>query len=127
MKFPAPVPELPVADVQDASSSWAARMGFNVDWTYEDAFAGISRDAARIFLRRRTPLEAEEGYSVTIWLNMESQTEVDQLYSDWKKRGVPISTELHTSSYNLREFTAQDPDGNKLRVFYDLGQLGGKS
>ena len=59
--------------------------------------------------------------TVTIWLNMDSSAEVDQLHAPWRDRGVHIATELHTAPYNLREFTAQDLDGNRIRVFYDLG------
>lgn len=121
MKLPQPVPELPVNDVQAAGSSYASLMGFRVDWVYEDSFAGISRDDARMFLRRRTPDEARQRYSVLVWLNMGSPAEVDQLYAEWKERGVLIVQELGTAPYNLREFTAQDPDGNRFRVFYDMG------
>ena len=96
-------------------------MGFDVNWTYDDSFAGISKDDARVFLRRRTTEEASERYSVTIWLNMASAADVDQLYADWKERGVSMEKSLHTTAYNMREFTAQDVDGNSLRVFYDLG------
>jgi hypothetical protein len=78
MRLPQPVPELPVSDVRAAGKSYAEQMGFSVDWTYEDSFAGISRDDARVFLRRRTPEEAKERYSVLIWLNMASSAEVDQ-------------------------------------------------
>jgi predicted lactoylglutathione lyase len=122
LPLPHPVPELPVTDLQAAISAYAQRMGFNVDWTYEDALAGISKDAARIFLRRRTPQEAEQAYSVTIWLNVTSAADVDQLYAEWKDQGVPMQSELHTAPYNLREFTAHDLDGNRFRVFHDLGQ-----
>jgi len=118
------VPELPVSDVQAAGKSYAREMGFGVDWSYEDSFAGISRDDARVFLRRRTPEEAKERYSVLIWLNMASSAEVDQLYAEWKERGALIVEDLRTAPYNLREFTAQDPDGNRIRVFYDLGKQG---
>ena len=121
MKLPHAVPELPVSDIQAAGGAYAQQMGFTVDWTHENSFAGISRDDARVFLRRRTPQEAEQRYCVTIWLNMTSSAEVDQLYVEWKDRGVPIVEDLRTASYNLREFTAQDRDGNKLRVFFDLG------
>ena len=121
MRLPQPVPELPVSDVQAACKSYARLMGFSVDWAYQDSFAGISRDDARVFLRRRTPEEAKERYSVLIWLNMGSAAEVDQLYAEWKERGVLIVEELQTAPYNLREFTAQDPDGNRFRVFYDMG------
>jgi predicted lactoylglutathione lyase len=118
------VPELPVSDVRAACTSYARLMGFSVDWEHEDSFAGISRDDARVFLRRRTPEEARERYSVLVWLNMGSSAEVDQLHAEWKERGVLIVEELRTAPYNLREFTAQDPDGNRFRVFYDIGSDG---
>ena len=111
MTLPQPVPELPVSDIHTASTAYAQQMGFNVDWAYDDSLAGISRDAARILLRRKTPQEAEERYSVTIWLNMASSAEVDELHAVWKSGGVAIAEELHTAAYNLREFTAQDVDG----------------
>ena len=123
-RVPQPVPELPVRDVDAAGESYARQMGFKVDWAYEDSLAGISRDDARVFLRRRTPEEAKARSSVLVWLNMASSAEVDQLYAEWKERGVLIVEELRTAPYNLREFTAQDPDGNRFRVFYDMGSHG---
>jgi predicted lactoylglutathione lyase len=121
MRLPQPVPELPVDDIQAAGESYVRLMGFSVDWVYEDAFAGIARDDARLFLRRRTAEEATARYSVLVWLNMPSAAEVDQLHSEWQQRGVAIVEALRTSPYHLREFTAQDPDGNRFRVFYDTG------
>lgn len=118
------MPELPVSDVQAAGKSYSLQMGFSVDWSYEDSLAGISRDDARVFLRLRTPEEANDCYSVLIWLNMASSAEVDQLHAEWKERGALIVEDLRTSPYNLREFTARDPDGNRLRVFYDMGSQG---
>ena len=122
MRLPQPVPELPVSDVQLAGEAYARLMGFSVDWSYEDSLAGISRDDARVFLRRRTPEEARERYSVLVWLNMSSPAEVDQLHAEWKERGVLIVADLRTAPYNLREFTAQDVDGNRFRVFHDMGK-----
>lgn len=121
MKLPSPVPEFPVSDLQVASAFYAQKMGFNIDWSSEDYLAGISKDDARIFLRRRTEEEQVEGYNVLVWLNLNSSAEVDQLHEDWKRNGVQIIYELETSPYNLREFTAQDLDGNRFRVFHDLG------
>ena len=70
MRLPHPVPELPVDDVQAAKECYARQMGFGVDWSFEDVLAGISRDDARFFLRRRTPEESRERSSVLVWLNM---------------------------------------------------------
>ena len=124
MTFPPAVPELPVGDIAAAGNAYVQQMGFSVDWVYEGYLAGISRDATRLFLRRRTDQEAARRHSVTIWLNMASPADVEELYAVWKKRGVTIAEQLHTAAYNLREFTAQDVDGNRLRVFYDLGRAG---
>jgi predicted lactoylglutathione lyase len=124
MRLPPPVPELPVGDVRLAGESYARLMGFSVDWSYEDFLAGISRDDARMFLRRRTPEEAKERYSVLVWLNMASPAEVDELHAEWKERGALIVEDLRTAPYNLREFTAQDVDGNRFRVFHDMGKPG---
>jgi predicted lactoylglutathione lyase len=124
MKLPPAVPELPVGDIEAAGNAYVQQMGFSVDWVYEGYLSGISRDATRLFLRRRTEQEAAQRHSVTIWLNMASLADVDELYAVWKKHGVSIAEELHTAAYNLREFTAQDVDGNRLRVFYDLGRTG---
>jgi predicted lactoylglutathione lyase len=120
MKLPTPVPELPVTDIAAAADAYARQMGFTVDWTYEDELAGISKDAARLFLRRRTSQEVGERRTACIWLNMESAAEVDELHAEWKQRGVRIVDPLQTAPYNLREFTAEDLDGNRLRVFFDL-------
>jgi predicted lactoylglutathione lyase len=124
MKLPAPVPELPVSNITAATAEYASHMGFSVDWTYQDYLAGISKDAARVFLRRRTPEEERHRYSVLIWLNMASSAEVDQLHSQWKESGVRIVEKLETTPYKLRQFTAQDLDGNRLRVFFDLAGSG---
>jgi predicted lactoylglutathione lyase len=121
MKLPMPVPEIPVTDVRAAADAYQRQMGFNVDWTYEDYLAGITKDDARLYLRRRTPEEDQARYAVLVWLNMASAAEVDELHARWTERGVRIVKELQTAPYGLREFTAEDLDGNRIRVFFVLG------
>jgi predicted lactoylglutathione lyase len=119
MRLPTPVPEFPVSDLHASSSFYEQQMGFRIDWTYENELAGISKDAMRIFLRRRTPQEEERSCNVLVWLNLSSPSEVEQLYEEWRGNGVQVIDELKT--WDLKEFTVQDPDGNRFRVFYDLG------
>ena len=121
MKLPNPVPELPVSNLQAAGTFYEQRMGFRVDWVHEGDLAGISKDAARIFLRRRTEQEESQGYSVLVWLNLNSPLEVDQLHNEWKRSGVDVGDPPEAKPWNLREFTARDLDGNRFRVFHDLG------
>ena len=121
MRLPAPVPELPVSDIDAAVDAYVRQMGFTLNWKYEDWLAGVWRDDTRLFLRKRTPEEEKERSSIAIWLNMASVAEVDQLHDEWKEKGVRIVAPLQTAPHDLREFTAEDIDGNRFRVFFDLG------
>ena len=115
-KLPAPVPQIPVSDLGRAISFYESRLGFALDWKYEDGIAGVSRDEARLFLDR-----VAEGplHPVRVWLNVHSVAEVDTLYSEWKKAGVPIASAPEQKPWGLYEFIAEDCDGNSYRVFYD--------
>lgn len=55
-----------------------------------------------------------------IWLNLNSKSEVDELYQRWRKAGARILAEPEDKPWNLREFRVSDLDGNQLRVFYDF-------
>jgi uncharacterized glyoxalase superfamily protein PhnB len=57
---------------------------------------------------------------VVIWLNLDNKQEVDDLYQRWKEAGANVLAAPEDKPWHLREFTAADPDGNQLRVFYDF-------
>jgi catechol 2,3-dioxygenase-like lactoylglutathione lyase family enzyme len=115
-KLAAPVPQIPVRNLDRAISFYQSRLGFVLDWKYEDGLAGVSREEARLFLDRVVdgPL-----HPVRIWLNLTSVSEVDALYRDWKNADVPIPSAPKQKPWGLYEFIAEDCDGNSFRVFYD--------
>ena len=122
MKFPAPVPEIPVANIDQAAAYYVNTLGFTFDWGDEQGgIAGISRDHCRLFITNRS---FREGYGNTgpilSWLNLESKAEVDELFAEWKAAQAKIVSEPEDKPWKLREFTAADPDGNLIRVFYDF-------
>src|SRR3954447_18858181 len=88
MKLPPPIPQIPVSDLARAISFYRSRLGFTLDWKYEDGIAGVSREAARLFLDR-----VVEGplHPVRVWLNLESVSEVDALHREWHMAGMLIS------------------------------------
>jgi uncharacterized glyoxalase superfamily protein PhnB len=57
---------------------------------------------------------------VLVWLNLESKEEVDALYELWRENQAKIISSPESKPWGLHEFTASDPDGNLLRVFYDF-------
>ena len=57
---------------------------------------------------------------VTIWLNLDSKEEVDELYELWSASQTKIVSPPESKPWGLHEFTVADLDGNLFRVFYDL-------
>jgi len=112
------VPQVPVRDLERAISFYQSRLGFTLDWKFEDGIAGVSRDEARLFLDR-----VVEGtlHPIRIWLNLDSVSAVDALHHAWHEARVPILSLPEQKPWGLYEFTAADCDGNSYRVFYDTG------
>jgi uncharacterized glyoxalase superfamily protein PhnB len=122
--FPATVPEIPVAEVDAAVAYYVRHLGFTLDWGGNiGGIAGISRGECRLFLANA---DFRSGHGnlgpVLFWLNLSSHAEVDDLYSEWKSAGARLVSAPEDKPWKLREFTAEDPDGNRIRVFYDFSR-----
>jgi uncharacterized glyoxalase superfamily protein PhnB len=123
LTFPAPVPEIPTANVGRAAAYYVETMGFTLDWMSDrDGIAGISRGDCRLFLASPSFRESNRNVSpIVFWINLNSKAEVDELVAQWKTAGARIVSEPADTPWNIREFIAADPDGNLIRVFYDFG------
>jgi uncharacterized glyoxalase superfamily protein PhnB len=121
-EFPSAVPEIPVNDVSVAVSYYEKCLGFQQQGGASGGFGQVCRGSCRIFLTDHTFREqyGPVGAPVVIWLNLNNKKEVDELYEAWKSRGARIVSMPESKPWNLHEFTAADPDGNLLRVFYDF-------
>ena len=123
-EFPAAVPEIPVTDMDAALDYYASKLGFGIDWgAADEGIAGISKGQCRIFLTDRDfRAPHDNAPPVTIWLNLNSKEEVDELYQIWNAAGARIISPPESKPWKLREFTASDLDGNLFRVFYDFSR-----
>lgn len=122
-KFPAAVPEIPVSDLDAALDYYAHRLGFTIDWGDQDGggIAGISKGNCRLFLTNAAFREHHGNRSpVVIWLNLDSKGAVDALHELWRGNQATILSPPESKPWGLHEFTVADPDGNRLRVFYDF-------
>ncbi|GJG87312.1 hypothetical protein tb265_24930 [Gemmatimonadetes bacterium T265] len=121
-EIPGAVPEIPVEDIAAAAAYYEHSLGFTLDWGGEAlGLAGVSRGGCRLFLadphyRKRY---GNVGPTLT-WLNLESKDDVDGLYRAWNAGGARVISAPESKPWGLHEFTAADPDGNLLRVFYDV-------
>jgi hypothetical protein len=121
-EFPAAVPEIPVAHIDQAAAYYVSKLGFALDWGNEaGGIAGISRGQCRIFLTNPAfrQMHGNAG-PVLIWLNLASRDAVNELHAQWSASHARILSAPESKAWKLHEFTAADPDGNLLRVFYDF-------
>jgi uncharacterized glyoxalase superfamily protein PhnB len=120
--FPAPVPEIPAANVDQTAAYYVGTLGFTLDWGDDQGgIAGISRGNCRLFITNRSFREFYGNVGpVLFWPNLDSKAEVDELFAQWKAAQAKIVSEPEDKPWKLREFMAADPDGNLIRVFYDF-------
>ena len=121
--FTQAVPEIPVSDLNAALDYYELKLGFNIDWGRgaDGNIAGISKGQCRMFLTDRD-FRAHRGNAapVVIWLNLNSNSEVDELYEIWKATEAMIVSPPESKPWELHEFTTADLDGNVFRVFHDV-------
>jgi uncharacterized glyoxalase superfamily protein PhnB len=123
LEFPGAVPEIPVRDINDAAAYYERNFGFTLDWVGEElGLAGISRGNCRMFLANPAFRKGRGNNApILIWLNLNSNDEVDELYRFWQSRDALMVSAPESKPWGLHEFSAKDPDGNLFRVFHDFG------
>ena len=108
-----PVPELPVEDVERAQHYYRDVLGFEIGWIDPDREIGaVSRGNAVIFFRRTHPPFAPAVH----WIFAE---DVDASYGELKSSGANIVEPLEKKPWGLRQFTVDDPDGNRFYFHHD--------
>ena len=125
-EFPAPVPEIPVRDINKAVAYYQGHLGFTLDWVGEElGLAGISKGNCRIFLANEEFRKKYGNVGPTLtWLNLESKEEVDELYRVWCASKAQLLSAPESKPWGLHEFTVADLDASLFREFYDFGTPG---
>jgi uncharacterized glyoxalase superfamily protein PhnB len=127
-RFPQAVPEIPVTSVVAAGRYYVDVLGFTLDWGDDvEGIGGLSQGDCRMFLSNAA-FRAGRGPNgpAIVWLNVNGRQEVDALFERWNAAGATILHGVEDKPWKLREFTAADPDGNQLRVFYDFSRDSGE-
>jgi len=107
------VPELPVADVERAQQYCRDTLGFEIGWLYPGKEIGaVSRGNVAIFFRKRTPPFEPAVH----WVFAE---DLDASYNEMKSSGANVVEPLEKKPWGLRQFTIEDPDGNRFYFHHD--------
>lgn len=104
----APVPELPVADVERAQRYYRDTLGFEINWLEPDKGIGaVSRPPVAIFFRRREPPFEPAVH----WI---FAPDIDATYREMELFGARIIEPLERKPWGSRQFTLEDIDGNRF-------------
>jgi catechol 2,3-dioxygenase-like lactoylglutathione lyase family enzyme len=113
--------QLFVADIAASCNFFAAKLGFEVVFTYGDPpfYSQVKRDNARLNLRLVCePVfvgdirEREQLLSASMTLG--SAAELRQLFLQYQSAGVDFHQTLKQQPWGARDFIVRDPDGNLL-------------
>jgi uncharacterized glyoxalase superfamily protein PhnB len=115
-------PQLQVANVEGAIEFYTGKLDFDLEFRYEDFYAGIIKDGCSIHLKL-TDLPAvqknQHSDDDPIFITF-SVDHIDSLYEELSSRSVTVIQPCRQMPYG-KEFYIADPDGNVL-AFLDIGE-----
>lgn len=105
-------PQLLVTDLEDSIEFYTKKLGFEVDFRYDDFYAGISKDGCSIHLKPGTPsIEERQNKRKNEDLDIVfSVDNIENLYEELLNRSVELIQPLRNMPYG-KEFYVADPDG----------------
>lgn len=105
-------PQLLVADLTGSVEFYTQKLGFEMAFSYEDFYCGITRGGHSIHLKAAAPTieeranRIENEHSDIIF----SVEDIDALYADINDRSIRVIQPLRDMPYGC-EFYIADPDG----------------
>lgn len=109
-------PQFLVDDLNASLSFYEKKLGFAVDFVYDDFYASVSRDGASIHLKHADKISEDRVHRQTkghldAYLDVSDVRELDE---EFRGRGVAISKPLEERPWSTLDFYLEDPDGYVL-------------
>ena len=108
-------PLLLVADINRSIEFYSKKLDFDIDFRYEDFYAGIIKDGYSIHLKvSEYSIEERKNKSRNEDLNLIfSVSGIEDLYEELLNRSIEIVQSLRNMPYG-KEFYIADPDNNMI-------------
>ncbi len=105
-------PQIIVSDLERSIEFYTIKLGFQVDFRYEDFYVGIIKDGFSIHLKSGDPLVNERNHKrdnedLDIVISI---TDIEDFYNECLKQQIDITHPLTKRPYG-KEFYIADPDG----------------
>jgi predicted enzyme related to lactoylglutathione lyase len=110
-------PQLQVADIERSIEFYTEQLGFELEFRYEDFYAGISKDSYSIHLKMADkPMEQKQQDDHAPLEIMFSVDHIHNWYNELLNQSVRVIQPLRQMPYG-NEFYISDPDGNVIAFF----------
>ena len=109
-------PQLRTVDMASSIRFYTEKLGFTVEFNYEDFYAGIRADEQVFHLKRVDEKDpsipyVDEGGHLHLYLETEGVTDfADKLQAG----GVPLVKDVYETAWNTREIVIHDDQGHTL-------------
>ena len=114
-------PQFLVTDIEHSIDFYTKKLGFDVEFRYEDFYAGIMKDSYSIHLKSGKPsMEERKSKRKRDDLDIVFSVEaVEDLYEEFVNKSVEIIQPLCVRPYG-KEFYIADPDGYILAFLEEV-------
>jgi uncharacterized glyoxalase superfamily protein PhnB len=109
-------PQFLVGDLEQAIAYYRDRLGFTLDFVYEDFYASVSRDGFRIHLKHGPRLAGESAFRKE-HEHLDAYVAVSGvrgLFSELQERGANVVKPIEERPWDCIEFYVEDADGYLL-------------
>ena len=114
-------PVLPARDVAETIAYYINVLGFSFDFAYGDppehgrVYYGDPDDGSAIRIQFTEDLQGKTEVPTAGWITIHVESDIEDLFEEYKSRGAKIAAELETYPWGLKEFEVQDCNGHILR------------
>ena len=110
------VPQLRTTDIDSTVRFYTEKLGFTVEFNYEDFYVGLKAGDHMIHLKRVDEQEpsipyVDEGGHLHLYFETDG---VAAFAEKLKANGVEMVMDMHETDWNTREFTVRDDQGHTL-------------
>ena len=103
-----------VSDLERSIAFYTQKLGFAIDFRYEDFYAGLTKDGCSIHLKSSDskPPVSNNGDDLDILFSVAG---IDDIFQALLEKDVKIHTPLRDMPYG-KEFYIEDPDGHIMAI-----------
>ena len=115
-KFISSGTHLPVKNLRQTLKYYRDVLGFADEWTFDDKDGGICRDDLKLLFWEDTDFTNDinnQKHRLPLMWFVEN---IEDIYLEFKNRGIELGDDLRTHPYGLKEFAFIDINGYYIRI-----------